>query len=299
MEHKLIHRGSTKDIYELDQDYYIFKFSDRYSIFDYGEMPDIIPGKGQSMCDFTYRFYRHLNEHGINSHLAGRGKNADELIVKKVTRTGFSSNFKSRVEFIPLEVIFRLGVGEGSSLLLEGIELGTRFLSPRIEFTTKLERVDRKLNIDEAQEISSLNHYEFESLLSVSSKIAKILNDYVSLSGFILWDGKIEFAIDRKSGEIILVDSLSIDEMRITFNGVSLSKEILRKYYRDTEWHKTLVREKKNNPDEFYKNIEAPSFLPVEKISKVSKTYQMVHQILGNKMNERELSELNVLLKEL
>src|SRR5690606_7324001 len=37
-----------------------FEFSDRYSIFDWGEMPDLLQGKGVSLAKFTDALYSFL-----------------------------------------------------------------------------------------------------------------------------------------------------------------------------------------------------------------------------------------------
>jgi len=45
-----------------------FVFSDRYSVFDWGEMPDIIPDKGKSIAVLASYFFEKLNEMGIQTH---------------------------------------------------------------------------------------------------------------------------------------------------------------------------------------------------------------------------------------
>ena len=42
-----------------------FVFTDRYSVFDYGEMPDKIDGKGESLCLISAYFFEILNKKGI------------------------------------------------------------------------------------------------------------------------------------------------------------------------------------------------------------------------------------------
>lgn len=57
----LLYRGSVKDVYGLPGiDPYVFKFSDRYSIFDWGEMPDALPGKGEALSTMGDLFFRYL-----------------------------------------------------------------------------------------------------------------------------------------------------------------------------------------------------------------------------------------------
>ena len=46
----LFHRGSVKNILgETDAKQLIFAYSNRYSVFDWGEMPDHIPHKGECL----------------------------------------------------------------------------------------------------------------------------------------------------------------------------------------------------------------------------------------------------------
>ncbi len=58
---KLVHKGSTKDVFQLG-DNYLFQFSDRYSVFDWGEMPDHLEGKGKALALFTKKIYEVLDQ---------------------------------------------------------------------------------------------------------------------------------------------------------------------------------------------------------------------------------------------
>jgi phosphoribosylaminoimidazole-succinocarboxamide synthase len=63
--------GSVKDLEVLKEpgknDARIgrFRFSDRYSVFDWGEMPDNIPGKGAAIAILGAYFFERLEEEGI------------------------------------------------------------------------------------------------------------------------------------------------------------------------------------------------------------------------------------------
>src|SRR6056297_2543216 len=48
-----------------------FIFSDRYSVFDWGEMPDHIEDKGAAICLVTAYFFEKLEEAGIKTHYRG------------------------------------------------------------------------------------------------------------------------------------------------------------------------------------------------------------------------------------
>jgi phosphoribosylaminoimidazole-succinocarboxamide synthase len=62
----LLYSGSVKDVYGIQgQDPYVFVFSDRYSIFDWGEMPDALAGKGESLAVMGDLFFRHLGKKDV------------------------------------------------------------------------------------------------------------------------------------------------------------------------------------------------------------------------------------------
>src|SRR4030042_759901 len=48
-----------------------FLFSDRYSVFDWGEMPDHIAGKGAALCLMGAYCFEQLELQGIQTHYRG------------------------------------------------------------------------------------------------------------------------------------------------------------------------------------------------------------------------------------
>ncbi len=121
----------------------IFTFSDRYSVFDWGEMPDLIPGKGAALCMMAAwnfeQFKRYLE---IPTHYLGivdsernltttdRLKASSNIMVVSLSRVikpkfvdgeyDYSEFIEGRGELdnfvVPLEVIYRRGAPKGSSL---------------------------------------------------------------------------------------------------------------------------------------------------------------------------------------
>lgn len=58
-----LYSGSVKDVFGIaGQDPYVFEFSDRYSIFDWGEMPDALAGKGEALAVMGDLFFRELEK---------------------------------------------------------------------------------------------------------------------------------------------------------------------------------------------------------------------------------------------
>ena len=304
---ELIYKGSTKDIFHISGEELCFKFTDRYSIFDYGEMPDQITNKGINTAKFTASIFKKFEQNlGIKTHLLKSGDSPDEIIVKKfnVPRDFDSSVYYAKRpinSFIPLEVIFRFGVPVGSSLLKRGHQTGEKFSAPMIEFTTKLESIDRLIDYKEAQVISGLNDLEMEKLNIMATNLAYELKNLIESKGLTLWDGKFEFAfgenLSSSEREIILVDSISLDEMRISYQDVPLSKEILRQIYKNDQWYGELEAAKKLDQNNFREKIPAPKHLNQKTISIVSEIYREVQSLIVAENHSTKY--LDGLIKEL
>ncbi len=250
----------------------IFEFSDRYSVFDYGEMPDKIDGKGASLCLISAFFFEKLEKIGIKTHYIGlieenKVKNFEEIdnatnkmkikLVRVLRPLGkdYSIFQKERSNFlIPLEVIYRNKIPEGSSLLrrvasgevkpedfgLKEIKANMKLEKPIVDFSTKLEDVDRYLSHEEAKKISGLSDDEFELLKEIVLKVDKLITSEVAKIGLENEDGKIELAFDEKR-DLMVVDAVGTpDECRFSFDGFEVSKEILRGYYKKTEWYEKI-----------------------------------------------------------
>ena len=52
-----------------------FFFSDRYSVFDWGEMPDHIEGKGAALATLSSYFFSLLEKEGMKTHFLGLFEN--------------------------------------------------------------------------------------------------------------------------------------------------------------------------------------------------------------------------------
>jgi phosphoribosylaminoimidazole-succinocarboxamide synthase len=302
---ELLHRGSVKDIYQVSERELLFHFSDRYSIFDWGEMPDAIPGKGAALALMGQKLLKHLNARGFSTHYLdaglGIGGDARGMLVKgvEVPRDDISIYQSSPKNIlIPLEVIYRFGAPKGTSLLkrfkseadwkMAGYDRayveGDSFSEIKIDFTTKLESQDRALTQVEAKKLAGMTNAEWADLILKTAQIANEMKSVFADFGAILWDGKFEFAFDENR-KIMLVDSIGLDEMRLTFQGAPLSKELLRQYYLQSSWVAALNRAKETHPKEFKEHCqkhlgEAPKSLPSSVISAISVLYQTVAELI-------------------
>lgn len=322
---ELLHRGSVKDIYRLSPSELAFQFSNRYSIFDWGEMPDAIPGKGHSLALMGCKFMSHLSALGFQTHYLNSGTGPGLMVVKSVDvpRDDISVYQKKPTNIlIPLEVIFRFGAPKGSSLLRRfksaadwlaagfdrTYQEGEMFHEVKIDFTTKLERLDRVLTDVEAKQISGMSDEEWFDLRLETLKIATEIKNVFAKFGAVLWDGKFEFAFDENR-KIMLVDSIGLDEMRLTLEGWPLSKELLRQHYLGTSWFMALTRAKETHPAEFKEFCinalkEEPKRLPSAVLSAVANLYETVAELIlcdakdMPRLRERLIESLTFLVRK-
>ncbi|MFO7967343.1 MAG: phosphoribosylaminoimidazolesuccinocarboxamide synthase [Archaeoglobaceae archaeon] len=298
-----------------------FVFSDRYSVFDFGEMPDLIEGKGASLCLMSAYFFEKMEEQGIKNHYMGvveddRTKKIDEveepsnvmqtrlvrvLEPSKVNEYDYSIFKQEKGNFlIPLEVIYRNVLPPGSSVfkrmdrgeitpeqlgLDEYPAPGSVLSKPLLDVSTKLESVDRYMSWDEAEEISGLSKDELEELREVANQINKLISAETDKAGIRNEDGKFEFAFDHERN-LLVVDSVGTpDECRFSYSGMQISKEILRIYYRNTEWYNKL--ESLKGQADWKSKAGEPPKLPADWKNAVSDIYKACcNEVTGIKFFE-------------
>lgn len=267
----LIYKGSVKDLYQSGDDKITFVYSNRYSIFDWGEMPDEIPFKGEALAAMAGMFFEYLAEKGISSHYVGpQGKNSIEVAAVQVLRPEWNNDhydysmYQNRPTqcLVPLEVIFRRHLGAGNSLegrlarnpayarelgLTQLPAGGASFDPALVEVSTKLETTDRYLSKSEIQAMNVVTEEELHRLGTQTQEVTKLLEQLFTSFGVKLWDGKVEYAFKNEINgrrELMLVDSIGPDELRLTYENLPLSKEFLRQIYAGSAWSEAVKKAK-------------------------------------------------------
>ncbi len=70
-----------------------FIFSDRYSVFDWGEMPDRVPNKGKALAVMAAYNFEELERRGIRTHYLGMVyRNGPTCRLPELERSGWDSN---------------------------------------------------------------------------------------------------------------------------------------------------------------------------------------------------------------
>ncbi len=264
-----------------------FHFSDRYSVFDWGEMPEHIGAKGAALCLMGAFCFEQLEKKGVKTHYLGLvGTNGRTVKTKEVNQptnvmeVNLVNVYKPKTSvvngkivhdysmykpglrncLIPLEIIYRNGLPEGSSVfnrLKQGKitfkdlgldhypKPGEQLAKPIFDVSTKLEETDRYVSWHEAQKIAGLTDHELEEVKAVLLKADETINEMASRAGLKNEDGKIELAFDDKR-ELMIVDVVgTLDECRFTYDGMHVSKEIARQFYKKTNWYWDLEQAKK------------------------------------------------------
>jgi len=334
--------GSVKDLTVLEAATAVksgrgrFNFSDRYSVFDWGEMPDLIRNKGASLTLIGAWFFEELGRKGIKTHYLGLVEDNKPVKLRDLKepsavmevkllnvlrpdlrdgRYDYSIYGKGMKNYlIPLEVIYRNSLPEGSSVFkrlkngqitpadlgLAAIPVAGQKLDPPVfDVSTKLEVTDRYLSWTEAEAISGLEPGQLTELKKRLLSIDGLITEKAEGLGLVNEDGKIELGIDEDGG-LTVVDVLGTpDECRFTHDAIPVSKEVCRIWYRKSRWFSAIEEAKKKDPINWKSLIKTPPEpLPGRMAELVSFLYQsFCNELTGRKwFDSPKLSEI---LKEL
>ncbi|MFB6156386.1 MAG: phosphoribosylaminoimidazolesuccinocarboxamide synthase [Haloferacaceae archaeon] len=241
-----------------------FRFTDDYSVFDWGKMPDAIPGKGASLCTMGAFNFGLLELNEVPTHFRGVVEDGETVplgeaeeppseMAIELTQVPDLPHEDGAYDYdayhaaagdsflVPLEVVFRNAVPPGSSLRdrREPGEVGldrsswpdgaVELPEPLVEFSTKYEEQDRYLDDVEAERIAGAA--DLERLRQMARAVNHVLTTHAADRGFTHEDGKIECLYH--DGAIKLADVVgTFDENRFAYDGQEVSKEVVRQYYK-------------------------------------------------------------------
>ena len=271
---KFLTSGKVKDLYDVDEDTILFKFSDRVSAFDVKFKQDI-PKKGNVLCKFAEFWFDELD---VPNHFIKR-ESENEILVKKM-------------QMLPIECVVR-GYFYGSLIgrwkkgevtVPDGTDttMAAKLPEPIFDPTTKSEH-DIPINKSKALEMKLVTEEQYNWLektsIDIYKKMAKIADD----AGFILADLKLEFGL--LDGKITLGDSIGPDEYRLwpkdSFEVGKIQeaydKQLLRDWLSANGYQKQFddARDKGEEP-------VAPT-IPDDIISKMTNRYVTAYEKLSGK----------------
>ncbi len=222
---KLITKGKTKDLYELDDGNYLLKFKDDVTgedgKFDPGanKVGLTIEGAGKAALRLSTFFFELLKDKGIPTHYIE--SNIEEGTMKVKPAEVFGNG---------LEVICRYRA-VGSFLRRYGMyaEEGQP-LDAFVEVTLKDDdRQDPPINEDALHMLGILSRDEYKILKELTIEISNIIKEELAKRGIELYDIKLEFGRVGEDGHIALIDEISGGNMRAYKDGKYIDPLTLEK----------------------------------------------------------------------
>ena len=210
---KLVYQGKTKDVFDLENGNFLFKFKDDVTgtdgVFDPGAntVGLSIEGMGRGGLRLTEFFFTKISDTGIPTHFVCADVEKSEMTVRPATKFG-----------IGVEVVCRYRA-VGSFLRRYGlyVEEGQK-LDALVEVTLKDDdRDDPLITRDTLEMIGLMSGEEYDVLRDLTKKICGIVKDTLAAKGMELYDIKLEFG--RVEGEIVLIDEISAGNMRVYKDG--------------------------------------------------------------------------------
>jgi len=271
---KFLASGKVKDIYAVDEDTILFKFSDRVSAYDV-KFKQEIPRKGEVLCKFAEFWF---NELSVSNHFVRRESDT-EIVVKKM-------------QMLPIECVVR-GYFYGSLVnrwknggvqLPEGTDttLAAKLSEPIFDPTTKSEH-DIPIDKAKALEMNLVSDEQYIWLEKTSIKIYKKMAEIVDNVGFILADLKLEFGILDK--QITLGDSIGPDEYRLwpkeSFEVGKIQEAYDKQLLRD--WLTANGYQKQFDDARNAGKEPVPPLIPNEIIDKMTQRYVTAYQRITGK----------------
>jgi phosphoribosylaminoimidazole-succinocarboxamide synthase len=226
----------------------VFEFTDNFTVFHYGRMPDLIPGKGEATCRMAAFNLTMLEQAGVPTHFRRFiAPNRIEFDLARVLgQDGGTSAPGNGNYLVPVQVIFRNELPQGSSVhqrlaagtlapsdlgLREVPGIGEELEHPLIEYATKLEEANRFIGRPEAQHLAGLSDEQFREMSGITARVNEVITGHARELGLSHCDGKLEYLISG-DGRIVLADSPGTpDESRLMYGGVHCGKQVIRDWY--------------------------------------------------------------------
>ncbi len=212
---KIVYKGKTKDVCELEDGHYLLKFKDDVTsqdgVFDPGAntVGMSIEGMGKSGLRLTTFFFEKMNEKNIPTHFVEA--NIEEATMKVKPAKMFGKG---------LEVICRYRA-VGSFMRRYGMYAKEgQELDAFVEITLKDdERNDPPITKDALDMLGLLTPDEYETLKDLTKKVAAVVKEELQKKGLELYDIKFEFGRIGEDNHIALIDEISGGNMRAYKDG--------------------------------------------------------------------------------
>ena len=225
---KLIYEGKTKNVFELDDGNYLFKLKDDATVGEDGKFDPggnvvglTIDGLRYASLKMTAYYFDLLNKKGVPTHFISADMNNAEMVVKPAKMFGDGPGIEVICRFKAIGSFYR----RYRTYCKEGMPLDAL-----VEVTLKDdERGDPLITKDALIALNILTDKEYETLKSLTQKIAGIIKEDMAGKGLELYDMKLEFG--KVNGEVALIDEISGGSVRVYKDGEWIQPLDLAKYF--------------------------------------------------------------------
>lgn len=213
---KLIIKGKTKDLYELDNGLYELHFKDDVTgsqgVFDPGanEVGLVMEGAGKAGLRMSKFFYEKFNALGIPTHYVDSNLEENTMTVYPAQSFGRG-----------VEVILRYKA-VGSFLRRYGLYAQEGMDLPSyVEFTLKDDqRGDPLITKEALSMLGIMTAQEYDELSAMTRKLGGIIREELAKKGLELYDMKFEYGRLGEEKKVALIDEISGGNMRVYKEGV-------------------------------------------------------------------------------
>lgn len=206
----ILYKGKTKDVYEDGPDTLRMVFTDRVTQNEQGEIDPggntvsdtQLPGNGLACLTMASTIFKSLASNGLNTHMVSFDLDAVSMISRK------AQLFKPGLEWVARWVATGSFVRRYKSV--PGLVDGMALPSPVFEITLKDdEGQDPPIVPSAIIALGIIPAQDFDKLMNMNMAAMQQLHTMFAQRGLDLWDIKIEWGKDAKTGEYMLIDEVS------------------------------------------------------------------------------------------
>ncbi len=213
---KLILKGKTKDLYELDNGLYKLHFKDDVTgsegVFDPGanQVGLIMEGAGKAGLRMTSYFYEKFNRLGINTHYVESNLEENTMTVYPAESFGKGVEVILRYRAVG-SFIRRYGLYAREGQELDGY----------VEFTLKDdERGDPLITREGLAQLGIMKEEEYDELRAMTLELGGLIREDLAKKGLELYDMKFEYGRLGEDRRLALIDEISGGNMRVYKEGL-------------------------------------------------------------------------------
>ncbi len=223
---KKVYTGKTKDVFEKPDGNLVFQFKDDVTgedgVVDPGANTVMgqIKGKGKMSLEVSHHFLSLLGKAGIPTHLISADLPAGTMEVRAAQNPGTHLYPEGGLEFICRCKAYGSFLKRYRNYIAEELQN----LNYLVEITLKDDqRGDPLITEDALLTLGLLQPEQLAQSKALTRKATKVIEEHLQEKGLVLVDLKFEFGLIE--GEMVLIDEVSADSMRVMEDDKVLSHE--------------------------------------------------------------------------